>query len=1084
MTATISGELKTWHKTTLEFEGPELSEAAETFTDYRLDVKFVHEDGTTLTVPGYFAADGNAAETGATSGNVWHVHFNAPKAGNWRYEVDFQMGENIAADRDLQGTSLAFDGEMGNFNVAPTDKTGDDFRGQGVLRNSDGDRYLDFAETGDAWLKTGVDSPENFLAYEGFDGTVDKKRYAVHEQDWNPGDPTWNGGEGKGIVGAVNYLADRGVNSVYFLTMNVAGDGRDVWPWANPAFDSLKRGQDDTNFRRLVDNSSNLSPEDFATYDVSKLSQWEILFEHMQQQGVSLHIVLQETENDFLLNAGFLGFTDSSELMSVERAVYLREMVARFGHHNAITWNQGEENTNSRAQQAAFADELTGLDAYDHYQALHTFPSQQDKVYQPLLGNPDYDGASVQTERYNQTFAAIDRWVRQSAAAGQQWVVMADETTDPQYGAASDARTPGHNEARSEALWGALMAGGGGIEWYYGYSTKGTDLSLEDFSSRENLYRQSRIAREFFEDHLPFTEMTNDNSLFVRASNDVEGYAFAKEGELYVVYTEDGDREVSVDLRGQTGEFVAYWFDPFEGGQFELASVQNVSGGGVVNFGRAPAGIIDNRLVDGETRGGRELLVEDAVLLVKEVDVDANIAPADVLGGQLAPGDLSGGIGTPSDPPMDPGGGNPGLPPAANLGNYFIVDTATDETLFEIVDGDVLDAAQLAGRTLGLYVEATGGSNIQQVDLSLNGGNQRTEQAAPYSLFGDDNGDFQGGQTFDAGEYEFAATFIHNSGTIVGSESVRFTIAPPAGDGGDPPPTPPTGGGDTAGFSARFGSAPRKVERLSDIDFDATAAFETVVADIQYDAGKGAFYTGGPTDNFAAKFTGDLDIAQGGTYTFYLRSDDGSRLAVGSEILDNDGLHGARERTLQLDLEAGEVPLELLYFERGGRAVLELDWSGPDTNGERVALDATAVTTAADPLAPKSLLLEAEDLLLNGYVVENRGIASGGQVISLLGGDSTGTAAFTFTGVAADYQLRLTYHDESDGQGRIAVRVNGTLADDFSLDGNFLGNSVQDTNRASRMLDGLALAPGDVVEIAGFQGQEEYVRIDTVELLA
>jgi len=27
------------------------------------------------------------------------------------------------------------------------------------------------------------------------------------------------------------YLSNQGVNSVYFLTMNVKGDGKDVWPW-------------------------------------------------------------------------------------------------------------------------------------------------------------------------------------------------------------------------------------------------------------------------------------------------------------------------------------------------------------------------------------------------------------------------------------------------------------------------------------------------------------------------------------------------------------------------------------------------------------------------------------------------------------------------------------------------------------------------------------------------------------------------------------------------------------------------------------------------------------------------------------
>ena len=42
--ATISGELKQWHKVTLDFEGPASSETADPnpFMDYRLDVTFHH----------------------------------------------------------------------------------------------------------------------------------------------------------------------------------------------------------------------------------------------------------------------------------------------------------------------------------------------------------------------------------------------------------------------------------------------------------------------------------------------------------------------------------------------------------------------------------------------------------------------------------------------------------------------------------------------------------------------------------------------------------------------------------------------------------------------------------------------------------------------------------------------------------------------------------------------------------------------------------------------------------------------------------------------------------------------------------
>ncbi len=53
------------------------------FTDYRLQVDFVLGDKL-FSIPGYYAADGDAAETSASSGGVWRVIFTPNTAGNWK----------------------------------------------------------------------------------------------------------------------------------------------------------------------------------------------------------------------------------------------------------------------------------------------------------------------------------------------------------------------------------------------------------------------------------------------------------------------------------------------------------------------------------------------------------------------------------------------------------------------------------------------------------------------------------------------------------------------------------------------------------------------------------------------------------------------------------------------------------------------------------------------------------------------------------------------------------------------------------------------------------------------------------------
>ena len=169
----ITGELKRWHPITVTFDGPDAGETAEPnpFRYYRLNVTFRHEDGRDAYVaPGYFAADGNAAETSATSGNKWRVHFTPSKLGLWTYTASFRQGDDVAVSLSpTAGESTPFDGTRGTFVVEETDKTGRDFRGKGMLRYA-GERYLRF-DSGEWFMKGGTDAPETLLGYKDFDGT-------------------------------------------------------------------------------------------------------------------------------------------------------------------------------------------------------------------------------------------------------------------------------------------------------------------------------------------------------------------------------------------------------------------------------------------------------------------------------------------------------------------------------------------------------------------------------------------------------------------------------------------------------------------------------------------------------------------------------------------------------------------------------------------------------------------------------------------------------------------------------------------------------------------------------------------------
>jgi hypothetical protein len=527
----VTGELKRWHRVALTFDGPSACEddAYNPFLNYTLDVTFTNGPDT-FTVPGFFAADGNALESGATCGNKWRVYFTPQRMGTWNYTVSFRQGGNIAAGA-WAGTPAAFDGTSGSFDIAPTDKSGRDFRYHGRLtyRNH---RYMRFAGSMEWYLMSGAGSPENFLAYEDFDGTFNNggtnyvKSYSPHLGDWNPGDPTWQGGKGKGIIGAVNYLASQGVNAAYLLTFNEQGDGDDVWPFTQPGIHNRM--------------------------DVSKLDQWELVFGYMDQQGIVKHFLLQETENDQLIDGGALG---------PDRKVYYREMVARFSHHLGIIWNLGEENTNSDAQRKSHATYLRNLDPYNHLIQVHTYPWEKDVVFTPLLGYEDYEGASLQVS--SGSFADDDtkKWVQESADAGRQWVVFLSEIGPASVGVKPDDVDPEHTAVRKDFLWPHLMHQGSGVEWYFGYSYAHNDLNCEDFRSRQNIFQQTDHALELLRKG-PFQRMEQRHDLVDRWGTT----CLAMPGKYYVVHMPFGDyTNLYLD---EPGFYKLGFYDPRNGGDF------------------------------------------------------------------------------------------------------------------------------------------------------------------------------------------------------------------------------------------------------------------------------------------------------------------------------------------------------------------------------------------------------------------------------------------------------------------------------------------------------------------------------------
>jgi len=78
------------------------------------------------------------------------------------------------------------------------------------------------------------------------------------------------------------------------------------------------------------------------------------------------------------------------------RKLYIREMMARFGHMLALTWNIGEENVQQPGDIRHMKKYIAAYNIYDHPIVLHSYPDQKER-YRPFLGpDSDLNGLSLQ----------------------------------------------------------------------------------------------------------------------------------------------------------------------------------------------------------------------------------------------------------------------------------------------------------------------------------------------------------------------------------------------------------------------------------------------------------------------------------------------------------------------------------------------------------------------------------------------------------------------------------------------------------------------------------------------------------------
>ena len=239
---------------------------------------------------------------------------------------------------------------------------------------------------------------------------------------------------------------------------------------------------------------------------------------------------------------------------------------------------------------------------------------------------------------------------------------------------------------------------------------------------------------------------------------------------------------------------------------------------------------------------------------------------------------------------------------------------------------------------------------------------------------------------------------IENTGALAGTQSFYYTLVEPASGAISTA---------TAFVDTSIGRAPvtvvGKVAGLATAYYELTAPtvlpnFSTLtpyltetVANLNYASTTDVFAGSGRIDNVGAVYTGWIEIPTSGFWTLSTRSDDGSKLWIGEDlVVSNDGVHGMQTRSGLRPLAAGLHPLRVEFFEGGGGAGLSMYWSGP------------GVSTATVP----------PERLFNGGAIERADLNGDGVINSqdlaiLLGawGSSNATADIDQDGVVGSTDL-------------------------------------------------------------------------------
>ncbi|WP_258105312.1 PA14 domain-containing protein [Marinoscillum sp. MHG1-6] len=221
-------------------------------------------------------------------------------------------------------------------------------------------------------------------------------------------------------------------------------------------------------------------------------------------------------------------------------------------------------------------------------------------------------------------------------------------------------------------------------------------------------------------------------------------------------------------------------------------------------------------------------------------------------------------------------------------------------------------------------------------------------------------------------------------------------------------------------------------------DFSTLTAEDTVIR-TQYRS----YAPPGENDDFyALKYTGFVEIPEDGIYKFYLNSDDGSNLYIGSEwVVDNDGKHGEKEESGEIGLKAGMHAIRVEYFEYDGGRLLTVSYESEANNIDKKEIPASMLfredtttsisITNGSSISMKNGQIEQLSISFNPTTASDRNIIWESDDDDVVTVDWSGKITGTGEGSAT-----VTAKLKSDPSIQASITVNTTV---IHIGGSFNG---------------------------------------------